>query len=312
MIPRLHSIARRSNAAQQSINQHTRAAPLVPVDHHARRIVNYPRDGVMPRFAFESCVSVAKDDALQAAVSSDKLKLRSKERLIVFVRLRIEQVDASDIAFAALGGLQSAVLPTAMNFDRTPCRSNSPRSNPAQRSDCRSRPDRRAEARGPIAGPENRPCLNNLFVPADRGEAIGAAEGGNTAGSLSHRIRDKRRSPVHKSDEDILRPANLAIHFTANLADTVMSFLRTAPRQQANHRRDELVKGEDRRSRKAWQYDNSTPAGRGETDGLAGFERHAVSDNSRIVEFGDNAIRHVSSPLLVPPERSTMSANSSA
>src|SRR5579862_426795 len=37
-------------------------------------------------------------------------------------------------------------------------------------------------------------CLDNLLVPSDRREAIGAAERGDATGSLSHRIRGQRRS----------------------------------------------------------------------------------------------------------------------
>ena len=42
-----------------------------------------------------------------AAVTGNQIQRRSQKRPIVFVGLRIEQVDARDIAFAALGGIQS-------------------------------------------------------------------------------------------------------------------------------------------------------------------------------------------------------------
>ena len=41
---------------------------------------------------------------------------------------------------------------------------------------------------------DERACLDNLFVPPDRREAVGTAERRDAAGSLSHRIRGERRS----------------------------------------------------------------------------------------------------------------------
>ena len=39
------------------------------------------------------------------------------------------------------------------------------------------------------------------------------------------------------------------------------------------------------------------PSGRGEADGLARLERHAMRDDAGIVKFGDNAIRHIARAL---------------
>ena len=66
------------------------------------------RDGILRRPAFEARVSRAENDALQPAVAGDQIERRSQKRPIVFVGLRIEQMNARDIAFAALGGIQSA------------------------------------------------------------------------------------------------------------------------------------------------------------------------------------------------------------
>ena len=217
VISRLHGIAVRLDAAEQAIDQHARAAPLVAIDHHARGIVDGARDGLLRRPAFETRVSRAEDDALQAAVAGNELKRRSQERPIVFVGLRIEQVDARDIAFAALGGIQSGgaahgeklrahALP--LQFSQQVIESDAVAADHDQIGQLQFAAEK--------LDVDDRPGLNDLFMPADRGEAVGAAERGDAAGSLSHRIRRERRSlPVvgrlDQSDQQVLRPANLAI-----------------------------------------------------------------------------------------------------
>ena len=44
--------------------------------------------------------------ALQPAIAGDQLHLRREERAIVLIALRIQQMDARHIAFAAPGGFQ--------------------------------------------------------------------------------------------------------------------------------------------------------------------------------------------------------------
>ena len=153
VIPRLHGIPVRSGAAEQPVDQHARAAALIAIDHHARGIVDGARDGILRRPAFEARVSRTEDDALQAAVTGDEIERRSQERPIVFVGLRIEQMDARDIAFAALGGIQSsgAAHGEKLRAHALPLAAL-PAGNRERCSGCRSRPDRPVAGRGPEAG----------------------------------------------------------------------------------------------------------------------------------------------------------------
>src|SRR6202034_2246702 len=65
-------------------------------------------DRIVRRPAFEARVPMAKNDALQTAVTWNEIELRREERPVVFAGNRGEQVDAGQIAFAAHGGIQTA------------------------------------------------------------------------------------------------------------------------------------------------------------------------------------------------------------
>ena len=63
---------------------------------------------------------------------------------------------------------------------------------------------------------DGRARLDNLFMPPDRREAVGAAERRDAAGSLSHGIGGERGSGcfircLDQPDQQVLRAADLAI-----------------------------------------------------------------------------------------------------
>ena len=144
--------------------------------------------------------------------------------------------------------------------------------------------------------------LDDLLVPADRREAVGAAERRDAAGPLSHRIGGERRSgrlvrSLDQPDQQILGAADLAVDLDRQSGRHHGPLLGAPTGQQPKHRRDELVKRENRRRRKAGEHDNRTAASRRQADRLARLERDAVSDDSGIAQFGDDAIRQIARAL---------------
>ena len=104
-------------------------------------------------------------------------------------------MDARDIAFAALGGVQSGRA-----ADGEKLRAHA---LPLQLAQQVIEADAVAADHDQIGqlqfaaqklDVDDRSGLNDLLVPADRGEAVGAAERGDAAGPLSHRVRRERRS----------------------------------------------------------------------------------------------------------------------
>ena len=147
------------------------------------------------------------------------------------------------------------------------------------------------------------PACDDLLVPADRRETVGAAERRDAAGSLSHRIRGERRAVRSSSAVSTsptsrysVRPISL-LTLTASRAGTTVRSCAPRPASSANHRRDELVKREDRRRRKAGKHDDRAAARRRQADRLARLERDAVRDDAGIAQFGDDAIRQIARAL---------------
>ena len=102
---------------------------------------------------------------------------------------------------------------------------------------------------------------------------------------------------LDQADQQVLRAADLAVDLHGQSRRNDRAFLGAAAGQQAKHRRDELVEGEDRRRREARQDDNRAAAGGREADRLAWLERDAVRDDAGVVELGDDAVRHVAGAL---------------
>ena len=146
-----------------------------------------------------------------AAVAGDKVERRSEKRPIVLVGLRIEQVDARDIAFAALGGVQSCGA-----ADGEKLRAHA---SLLQFAEQVVEPDAVAADHDEIGQlqfaaeklhVDDRAGLDDLFVPADRREAVGAAERRDAAGPLSHRIRGERYAGFGASVVGASRPTRPA------------------------------------------------------------------------------------------------------
>ena len=135
------------------------------------------RDRVGGRPSFEARVALAKHDALQSPVAGNQRERRREERAVVVTALRVEQMDAGDVALAALGGFESGQA-----ADGEELRSHTDLVHLAEQE---IEPDAMAadhdEVRKLQLPPEqlhadHRPGRNDLLVTADRGEAVGAAE----------------------------------------------------------------------------------------------------------------------------------------
>src|SRR5262245_63175502 len=94
-------MARRATRTEQLVDQYAGARAAVAV-HHAERRVR------------EECLQLARlvgtrDDPLHAPVAAQQPQARREERLVVAARGRVEQMDRSGVALAALGRREPAL-----------------------------------------------------------------------------------------------------------------------------------------------------------------------------------------------------------
>ncbi len=225
------------------------------------------RYGLLDGPAFETRVAGPEDDALQAAVAGNEFEVGSEERPVVFVGLRIEQVNAGDIAFAAFGRVEAAGAAygkklradaVLLQFAEEVVEPN------ALAADDDEIGQLKVAAQKLDA--DDGSGLNDLFVAADGGESVGAAEGGDTARPLAHGICRKGypavvRCCLHQPDEEVFRSADLAVHFDGETSLNNCARLRTPAGEQPDDRRDEFMKRKDRRGREPGQHHDRTAAG---------------------------------------------------
>src|SRR5205085_6638289 len=94
------------HALEETIDEHSRPAPRVAVDHHAGRILSRDRDRFARGPAHETRIAVTEDDSLKAAIAGYEIQAGRQKWSVVLTGLRIEQVNACRIAFAALRRFQ--------------------------------------------------------------------------------------------------------------------------------------------------------------------------------------------------------------
>ena len=136
--------------------------------------------------------------------------------------------------------------------------------------------------------------VEDLGVLVDGDEAVGAAERGHGARTLAHRIGAVAiRAPAPGRPADIrcarARSSRASAASPAPLA-------RRSTRQagiRADHRRDEFVEREDRGRRKSGQDDDGLAVGDREADRLAGLQRDAVGDDTRVAQRVHDAVREI-------------------
>src|SRR6185436_14790756 len=248
----------------------------------------------------------AEDHTLRAAVAFDQGQRRREERTVVLVALRIEEMDAGEIALAAGGGIEprAAAHRQELRADAAPLQL----AEQVVEADAVAADDhqiRELQLAAEQLHVDDRAGFDNLVVPRDGGEAVGAAERGDAARALSHRIRGQRRVAafarrLDQPDEQILGASDLAVDLHRQPRAHVRALRLRAAGQAAHDRRDELVEREDRRRRKAREDDDRLAARGGKADRFARLQRHAVRDDARIVELGDDAIREIALALAGP------------
>ena len=200
----------------------------------------------------------------------------------------IEQMHAGDVAFAALGRLESGHA-----ADGEELRSHTALLQLAEQvveADAVAADDDEIGqlqlAIEQLHG-DHRARRDDLVVAADRGEAVGAAERRDAAGALAHGIGGERGrfdSSVsvgslkvgwrrrNQTNQEVLGAADLAVHADGQPRLHGGALLRRrAARHRREHRCDELVKREDRGRRKARQHDDRRPPVAARQIGLPGF-----------------------------------------
>ncbi len=127
----------------------------------------------------------------------------------------------------------------------------------------------------------------------DRQKTVGLGKSGDRAGAFAGWKRDRTITAGDQRHQHEFFAAELGRdpHRYAR-RDGFCSFLRQ-PGAGANERRDESVKGENRRGRKSRQHDQRLVADHRQAQRLAGFERHAVNQNAGRTKPRDDAMRQV-------------------
>ena len=88
---------------------------------------------------------------------------------------------------------------------------------------------------------------------------------------------------IDQTHEQIFRAADFRIDFQRKVGAHAAVLRRGSTSEARDHRRGELVKREDRRRGKAGQNNDRLAFVRRQTNRLAGFERHAMRDDARVV-----------------------------
>ena len=102
---------------------------------------------------------------------------------------------------------------------------------------------------------------------------------------------------LHQSDQQVLGSSAFGIHAHGQRGIDALPTLDRQAGEGAQHRCEELVKREDRGGRESRQDDDGLAIGDRETDGLAGLERNAVSDDAWIAEAVHDAVGEIAGTL---------------
>src|SRR5262249_34736005 len=86
-----------------------RPAPAVAVHHHDPRRARRLADPLFRSLPLEARIAAPENDPLHPAVSRDELEAWSDEGSVVGVRLRIEEMDAGEVALSAAYGGESSL-----------------------------------------------------------------------------------------------------------------------------------------------------------------------------------------------------------
>ncbi len=139
---------------------------------------------------------------------------------------------------------------------------------------------------------DRRPGLDELRVAVDSDEAVGATEARHAAASLAHRIGGQATLLVlDESDEQIFQPAAFTLRLDRQPGGSGLAVFVRMPGEIAEQGRHELVEREDRRGRKAGQDHDGLLSLGGETDRLAGLERHAVHQDPGVELADDDRVQ---------------------
>ena len=144
--------------------------------------------------------------------------------------------------------------------------------------------------------------LDDLRVPADRDEAVGAAERGHAARALAHRIGGERRPPC--SPRSTRPTSRYSVRPISQLTFTASRARHRRSRSSGRGRPSARITG----ATNSWNVKiaevgkpgrttTGSPPGRRQADRLARLERDAVRDDAGIGQLGDDAIRQVAGAL---------------
>src|SRR5262249_49145272 len=182
----------------------------------------------------ETRVALAKHDPLQAAVAWNQKQSVAEKRPVVRVGLRVEQVNACQVALAPTRGRESA---GAADGEKLASPAGLLQTAPhVLQADAVAANDDHVGGLHALRKQmylHRLACFQVLALARDNHESVRATECGDRAGALAHRIGDERRcrlacalvaarrastvtspgtaSGGDKSDEEILRPATLGV-----------------------------------------------------------------------------------------------------
>ena len=114
----LGAVSRGPRAIQHAVDQNPCAASGVAVDHQTRAIRKHYRHGFFHRMVFEARVARAEYDTLQAAITGHQFQLFGQKGTIVLPTRGIHEMDAGDVALAALRRRKAARASDVQRLDR--------------------------------------------------------------------------------------------------------------------------------------------------------------------------------------------------
>ena len=134
----------------------------------------------------------------------------------------------------------------------------------------------------------------------NREEAVGLREGRHRAGPLGQRNGDRSVPPMGEGGHHEFHAPEFGGDAPGQHSFDALFLARGKPGQRADQGHDEFVEGEYRRGREAGQDDDGLALSLGEAEGLAGLERDAVDEDTRLAQAGEDAVGHVARPLRRP------------
>jgi len=233
-------------------------------------------------------------DALHAAVAGDEFEPGHEQVPVVAAGVRVHQVHPGDVALATprrlhpahaahMQGLRRPALPHEFAHQRV-----EPGAVAADADEIGRSQVRREQLHLHLAA-----GVDDLGMRLDADEPVGRTERGDRPGALAHRIGHPAFRALDEAHQQVLGTPALGVDPHRHARAHRRATLRSQPGEGAQHRRDELMEGEDGGGGESRQDGHRPPLRDREAHRLAGLERHAVRNDTRLAQARDDPIGEI-------------------